>query len=213
MDRIRKKAFLATIGALIGLEIVSVFLHRLPWAKGFSPLGWTAMVRCADIFLFFILFRIQSIPVSTVGLRKPVKGSIIGLAASLVLGSGFFLVQYSTRLLWGVDLRAFVNPGVRVQEPGPLVVLCLLGPFVEEIFFRGLCYTLIRTQTGVWIAVVLSALVFGTSHLLGAGTFGVVLVPVVGGMIFALLYEFTNSLFAPFVLHGVANFILFSRVI
>jgi len=88
MDRIRKEAFLATIGALIGLEVASLFLHRLPWARGFLPLSWTAMVRCADILLFFALFRIQSIPVSTVGLRNPVKGSIIGLAASLVLEHG-----------------------------------------------------------------------------------------------------------------------------
>jgi membrane protease YdiL (CAAX protease family) len=35
----------------------------------------------------------------------------------------------------------------------------------------------------------------------------------VGGVVFALLYEYTGSLFAPFILHGAGNFILFSRII
>jgi len=213
MDRIRKTAFLATIAALIGLEFVSVFLHRQPWARVVTPLSWTAMVRCADIFLFLIFFWFLSVPMSAAGLRKFVKGSITGLAAALILGSGFFLVLYSIRSLWGVDLRAFVNPGVRVQDPVPLAILCLLGPFVEEIFFRGLCYTLIRAHSGVWVSVVFSAALFGASHFLSTGTLGLAIVPLVGGVIFALLYEFTGSLLVPFILHAVANLILFTRII
>jgi len=213
MDRLRENAFLATIASLIGVEFASVFLCRLPWAAGFTPLGWTAMVRCGDVFLFFILFKTLSVPLSAAGLTKFIKGSITGLAASLILGSGFFLVHYSIRLLWGVDLRVFVNPGVRVQEPAYLAVLCLIGPFAEEIFFRGLCYTLIRAHTWVWVSVALSALLFGASHFLMAGVLGVVLVPLVGGIVFALLFEWTGSLLTPFILHAVANFILFSRIL
>lgn len=213
MDRIREKAFLATIAALIGLEFASLLLYRRPWARGFTPLGWTAMVRSADVFLFFILFKTLSVPVSAAGLKKFIKGAVTGLAVSLILGSGFFLVLYCIRLIWGVDLRVFLNPGVRVQGLAPLAVLCLLGPFVEEIFFRGLCYTLIRAHTGVWVSVSLSACLFGASHFLSTGALGVVLVPLVGGIVLALLYELTESLLAPFILHAVGNFIIFSRIV
>lgn len=212
MDRIRKKVFLATIASLIALEVVSVFLHRLSWARGFTPLGWTAMIRCADILLFFILFRILSVPPSEAGLRKFFKGSITGLAVSLILGSGFFLVLYSIRSFWGVNLRVFVNPGGRVLGVAPLAVLCLIGPFAEEIFFRGLCYSLIRAHRGIWVSVALTSFLFATSHFLSALALGVVLIPLVGGVIFALLYELTGSLFAPFTLHALANFILFSKI-
>lgn len=213
MERIREKAFLATAAALVALEVLSASLHGLPLARGFHPLTWTGMVRCADIILFFALFRILSVPVSGVGLSGFAKGGLIGLAASIILGSGFFLVSYATQALWGVDLRAFVNPGVKIRGVVPLVVLCLLGPFVEEIFFRGLCYTLIRAHRGVCLSVVLSAIVFAASHLLGAGTATAVLIPLVGGVVFALLYEYTGSLFAPFILHVAGNFILFSGII
>lgn len=213
MDWIRKKAFLVTIASLVGLECVSVFLNRLPFAMGFTPLGWTAMVRFADILVFLVLFSAFSVPVSTAGMKKFIRGSVSGLAVSIVLGLGFFLVLHLTRTLWGVDLRAFVNPGFHVHKPLSLAVLCLLGPFTEEIFFRGLCYTLIRAHTGIWGAVALSSLLFGVSHLLTAGALGVVIAPLVGGIVFALLYEYTGSLFAPFTLHAVGNFILFSGII
>ncbi len=213
MGRINEKAFLATLGTLVGLEFASALLHSLVVAKGFSPLGWTAMVRVTDILVFLLLFQIFSVPLSAAGFKKFIKGSVTGLTASLVLGSGFFLLLYLSRVLWEVDLRGFVNPGVRFRGVAPLAVLCLLGPFVEEIFFRGLCYTLIRAHQGIWVSVILSTLLFGASHLLSAGAIGAVSVPLIGGVVFALLYEFTGSLFAPVVLHAVGNFILFSGII
>jgi membrane protease YdiL (CAAX protease family) len=213
MERINEKVFLITAGVLVGLELTSTFLHGLPLARELSPLIWTGMVRCLDLVLFFSLFRVLSVPFSVAGLKKPIKGLLTGLGVSVVLGSGFFLFLYSARVLWGVDLKAYVNPGVRVRGIIPLVVLSLIGPFVEEIFFRGLCYRLIRAHSGVLLSVILSAILFGMSHLLSAGTLAVVFVPLVGGIIFALLYEYTGSLYAPFVLHATANFILFSRII
>ena len=213
MDRMSKIAFLATIAGLVGIEFASIFLHRLPWARAFAPLSWTAMVRFADILLFLSLFGLLSIPISAAGLRRVVRGSMIGLIASLVLGSGFFLVQHLVRSNWGVDLRAILGTGHKVRGLAPLALLCLLGPFVEEIFFRGLCYTLIRAYRGIWVSVALSAGVFAVSHLLTAVGLHVILVPLVGGVIFALLFEFSRSLFAPFVLHVVANFILFSGIL
>ncbi len=213
MDRIREHAFLATIASLIGLEVASLFLLRLPWVRGFTPLGWTAIVRCLDILLFFVLFGILHVPLSAAGVRRFIMGSVTGLVVSQILGSSFFLILHSIRWLWGVDLRVFLYSGVKVSGLAPLAVLCLLGPFAEEIFFRGLCYTVIRAHTRVWVSVVLSAALFGATHFLGGGTLSGVLVPFVGGIVFALLYEFTGSLLAPFILHGLGNFVLFSRIL
>ncbi len=212
MDWVRRKAFLVTIAALIGLEWASVFLYGRPWARGFTPLGWTALVRGADILLFFLLFNALSVPVSAAGLKKLARGALTGLVVALILGSGVLLILHSIRWVWEVDLRAFLNPGITVRGLAPLAVLCLVGPFAEEIFFRGLCYTLIRAHTGVWVSVALSALLFGGSHLLSGNALGVVVLPLVGGVVLALLYEFSGSLLAPFILHAAGNFILFSRI-
>jgi membrane protease YdiL (CAAX protease family) len=212
MDRVRTRAFLITVAALIGLECGAAFLYPQPWTRGFTPLGWTGLIRGADILLFFILFRIFSVPVSEAGLKRFTRGTIVGFLASLVLGAGFFLLLHLIRSLWGVDLRGFVSPGTKILGLAPLAVLCVLGPFAEEIFFRGLCYTVIRAYRGVWVSVSLSACIFAASHLLTTGSPAAIVVPLIGGTVLALLYEYTGSLLASFILHGVANFILFSGI-
>jgi membrane protease YdiL (CAAX protease family) len=213
MGRLKTLGFLVTIAALLALEVASIYGYRLNWVQSLTPLGWTAIVRSGDIALFLVIFRIFSIPVSTAGLRHFARGSITGLALSFILGGGFFGVAYAIRSLLGIDLRSLVNPGVQVQGLFPLIVLCLLGPFAEEIFFRGLWYNLIRAHQGVVVSVAVSAALFGATHLLNAGTPGAVMVPALGGIVLALLYESTQSLVAPFILHGLANLILFSRII
>ncbi|MBW2120666.1 MAG: CPBP family intramembrane metalloprotease [Deltaproteobacteria bacterium] len=212
MDRIEERSFLATMAVLVGLELASSFVYGLHWARGVSPLAWTAMVRSLDILLFFLLFRIFSVPLAAAGLQRPVMGAGAGLAVSVVLGMGFFLALFTIRSLWGLDLRVFVDPGLEVRRPGALVVLCILGPFAEEIFFRGLCYGVIRVHLGVWPSTVISAFLFGAVHLVGGG-FSAMAVPLAGGIVLALLYEFAGSLVAPSVLHGAANLILFSGIL
>jgi len=213
MDRMKPIAFLGTIAALVALEWASPYLHRLSWGVPFSPLAWTALVRSMDVLLFLTLFRVLCVPISTAGLKRPATGILVGLAVSLVLGGGFFLFTLFVRLLWKIDLTALLGSGVRVRGVGSLVVLCLVGPFTEELFFRGLCYTLIKTNTAVWFAVISSTVLFGASHLLGGATATGVVVPLCGGVVLALLYELTGSLFTPFALHAMANFILFTRII
>ena len=212
MGRLKTLGFLVTIASLLVFEVISIYCYRLKWVESLTPLGWTAIVRSADIVLFLVLFRIFSIPVSAAGLRKFVRGLVTGLALSIILGGGFFAVAYAMRSLLGIDLRSLVNPGVQVQGLFPLIVLSGLGPFAEEIFFRGLWYTLIRAHQGVVVSVAVSAALFGVTHLLNTGTLAAAVVPALGGIVLALLYESTQSLFAPFALHGLANFILFSRI-
>jgi len=120
---------------------------------------------------------------------------------------------YLVRCLWKIDLTALVGPGGGVYDPGSLIVLCLVGPFTEELFFRGLCYTFIKAHTAVWVAVIVSTALFSASHLLGGGALNVIVVPLCGGVVLALLYELTESVFAPFALHAVSNLILFTKII
>jgi membrane protease YdiL (CAAX protease family) len=209
----KEKAFWVAIAALVGLEIVSIFAFRLDWGRDLTPLAWTAMVRGADIIAFFVVFRVFRASVSRAGLKKPVKGILIGLGVSLVLGSGFFLFLHAVRYLMAVDLSGFVSSGNAFPGFAALTILCLIGPFAEEVFFRGLCYGLMRDHWGVWLSVPLSACLFAAIHAVVAGAVGVALVPLAGGIAMALVYEFTGSLFAPFILHAAANLVLFSGII
>ena len=79
-----------------------------------------------------------------------------------------------------------------------LGVLAFLGPLVEEFVFRGFIYRRLLVLRGFLTAAIASSLLFGILHfdICGAAVEGVVLV---------LAYRASQSLWAPIILHGLAN--------
>ncbi|MFY9398244.1 MAG: CPBP family intramembrane glutamic endopeptidase [Desulfomonilia bacterium] len=88
-----------------------------------------------------------------------------------------------------------------LQDPlGFILAGCLIGPFAEELFFRGLIYAWLRDRMPVLPAVVVSALLFAGMH----GFFSPV--QLAGGLLFAGIYEWRKSIWAPWVVHAAGNF-------
>jgi membrane protease YdiL (CAAX protease family) len=86
---------------------------------------------------------------------------------------------------------------------GMLVLVLVLGPFAEELLFRGVVYAGLRNELGTWPAVLLSALVFGLAHLefgRAAAAFTAVM-----GVAFALLVEGSGSLWPAVLAHVLVN--------
>lgn len=134
---------------------------------------------------------------------------------STVLAAGLFL---GISLLYGL----LVSPegeqsslerlgadrgGALLVAAGVLVIL--VAPFAEEVFFRGFFYRALRNRHSVAVAVTLNATLFGLIHFDGAGT--LVLLPLLAvlGAFFCLLYEWTGSLYPAIALHVVNNALAF----
>lgn len=92
------------------------------------------------------------------------------------------------------------------------VTLLLTAP-AEELLFRGLVQGLFRKAYGVVPGVVITAALFGVVHfvaLSGSGSrFTYIAVAAVLGLVLGALYEMTDNLAVPVVVHGVYNAILF----
>jgi membrane protease YdiL (CAAX protease family)/uncharacterized RDD family membrane protein YckC len=84
-----------------------------------------------------------------------------------------------------------------------VLLIAIVAPFAEELFFRGLLYGGLRVRMPVLPAALLSGLVFGGLHV----TTGITTVPplVFLGVALALLYEKTGSLWPPIIVHCVNN--------
>jgi len=93
--------------------------------------------------------------------------------------------------------------GLAAIAGGFLVVVA--APLSEEIFFRGFMYGGLRRRLAPWSAALVSGLVFGMLHFTGGGTITVVPPLLVLGVLLALLYERTGSLWLPIILHAVNN--------
>jgi len=76
------------------------------------------------------------------------------------------------------------------------------APIVEELTFRGLLYGTLRTRLGVGASAALSAVVFTLPHGYAATGSASVLV---SGVLWALAYERTRSLWPCLLAHGANN--------
>ena len=79
--------------------------------------------------------------------------------------------------------------------------LVVVTPVVEEVFFRGFVYSGLIPRLGVGWAIVASAAVFSIFHL----AIGVLIPIFVTGLLFALLYQRTGSLWPSIVAHAGQN--------
>ncbi len=79
----------------------------------------------------------------------------------------------------------------------------IVAPFCEEIFFRGYFFQGLRLRLSVWLAVVLSAVIFGLAH----GDPGSLTLLIVIGLALAILRWHTRSLWPGVALHMFNNFV------
>lgn len=88
-----------------------------------------------------------------------------------------------------------------VAFPVMLFLIGIFGPFCEEFVFRGMVYGgYVKSGSRFW-AILLSALLFGLMHM----NFNQAVYAFAIGILFALLMEATDSLWAPVLCHMIFN--------
>lgn len=132
----------------------------------------------------------------------------VGCTLSVLL----LITSYIVRLVYGIIVNIL---GVRLQPQEILmqldlrgvgfilafVVVAIVAPVAEEVFFRGFLYGGLRKRIGVAGAIVASTIFFTALHL-SAGLF----IPIfVLGLFLAWLYEYTGSLYPGMFLHAANN--------
>ena len=91
-----------------------------------------------------------------------------------------------------------------VYNPWGVLAIVLVGPFTEELVFRmGIQRHLIRYRMRPWMAILLSALIFGAVHGNPAQIPGAV----VFGWVLGWLYWRSGTIWIPVVAHVFNNFV------
>ena len=85
------------------------------------------------------------------------------------------------------------------------LVIVLLAPVAEELFFRAFFYRALRTRMRVWSASLLTGCVFASVHLQYWTEPALMIVIACFGIGQCLLYEHTGSLFAVIATHAAFN--------
>lgn len=88
--------------------------------------------------------------------------------------------------------------------------LVIWAPIFEEIGFRGLLYTTIRSRFAPWVAIIISALIFSSLHLYSLPDF---LAVFWSGLVLAYAYERYRSLLPCIVVHALGNLLTMSTIL
>ncbi|MBU1043796.1 MAG: CPBP family intramembrane metalloprotease [Candidatus Omnitrophica bacterium] len=101
----------------------------------------------------------------------------------------------------------------KAGKTGNFVILFFLavivGPFAEEIIFRGFIFSGLRKHCRFMTAGIISACIFGIFHFQAS-----LFIPLAFmGFVFARLFERTRSILPPLILHMLWNFIIFMNLI
>ncbi len=213
-------SWLESLGSLLGGVVgytLAVFLA-----------GWWTVRRSGDVRMITFLSLAAQLA-ALVGICCALRGRTPRgrLAAKLGLrrlrcrdfrmaGCGFVLLLFGTTLVtnfwqlllerWGIAYEAEQEVLLFALDlPGPqlmifAVLVVLVVPCSEELFFRRMVYGLLRPAGG-WCALLLTALLFSAVHFFLLGLPGLFLM----GVVFQLGYLRTRNLAVPVMMHSLVN--------
>ena len=202
--------------ATVGLMIVGTVLMAVGM-RVWVTLGLPPLPQGIRVLVVFALEMVLVIPVwrwgpgkyggswESLGLRptRLVRAGLLcmlGLVCIIVINVWWESIRQ--RLGWAgqPDLLPFFGRGL-----GGLLLALILGgivaPVAEETFFRGYLHAGLRQLWGAGWGMFLSSLVFSVGHLQPG-----VMVPIFFmGLVFAYIYERTDSIWPCIALHGAVN--------
>ena len=102
------------------------------------------------------------------------------------------------------------NPGIGIATAAVLLIV-VLAPLAEELFFRGFFFAGLRSRLSLWPAAVVSGAVFGLVH---APTGPTAAIPLAGlGVGLAWLYEKSGSIWPSITAHFLNNSLAITTVV
>ncbi|TAL72810.1 MAG: CPBP family intramembrane metalloprotease [Rhodanobacter sp.] len=192
-------AFGALVQVMLGGSPTPMNALNTPLGSVRYLAGFVLPVVLAYLFLVHV---IEQRPVAELALRKLPRG----MAAGAAFGLGLFSTVVGVLWLVGSYRVTGTNPDAHW-----LVALLTVGlgaGISEEILTRGVLFRVIEEGLGTWWALALSALFFGFAHAgnPGATAWSSLAIAIEAGILFALVYHLTRSLWPCIGLHAAWNF-------
>ncbi|QLG27787.1 CPBP family intramembrane metalloprotease [Halorarum halophilum] len=215
-------AFLLTLPAALGLALVGVsstavllvvsfvFGQYLPFMG--LPLVYFRRIRGMSWVRIRSYLGVRVPSLSELGVVVAGFFTILGLA----LGTIYLVTQ-----VLGLT-PAENSAGQLAQEQSRLIPLFIVASLVvigpcEETLFRGTVQNRLRESFSAPVAITLTAILFASIHVMAlvggleaiAVSIGILLVP---SFVFGIVYEYTENLVVPALIHGIWNAFIFTSL-
>lgn len=141
--------------------------------------------------------------------RAPVEVAVKGAGAALgrgtLIGFGMFAAVIANIAILG---GYWVDGWGSVSGALALLGVTAAAAVTEELIFRGILFRIVEERIGTWLALALTGLLFGGSHLFNphATGWGALAIAVEAGGMLGAAYVATRTLWVPIGLHFAWNF-------
>ena len=195
---------------LLGLVEGALFLVAPKVARLDNVTLWGAL-RNALLVTFTLwagvsLFEGKTLAAS-VGLS--LQGAPARFSRGFLVGAGLLSAVTGTLWLCGAYHVVGLGAGAHARALGHAALLFFLVAVFEEVLFRGILFRLLERGLGTWVALAVSALLFGFLHFAnpGATLLSALALALEAGVLLAASYVATRSLWLPIGLHTAWNFL------
>lgn len=193
----------------------SVFFYfSAPYVKGSREYFIVlALIELAVILLASCYLWIYHAPQKSLMRQKRVQFLyLIGACMAWYLCDSFWALFIPTTSNQ-VGLNSLIETTGVKELPYLLLDMCLFGPILEELIYRGVVMTTFFKQSPRYLDVLLSTLLFAYVHVRSGLTPLAFLIYASSGLILGLLYRKTQSLLYPILMHILMNILAFWYVI
>lgn len=160
--------------------------------------------------VYFVALRPQKLSWLEVGIRPfaAKEWKLIVLYSMIVMVGAVIIVVLTSFIgnSWENSKTEAIQENVTFFHVSiAFISAAVISPVYEEIFYRGFIYRWLRTRIGLIGALLLSSFIFTVVHI---PAYNVMPVNFFSGIIFALAYEKTNSIWPSVTIHGLTNGIM-----
>ena len=176
-----------------------------PWQATLRELALIVVLRLSPfVGAYWLLVRVvEARRIDELAARKLLPHAFAGFLA------GCALMTAAAGLLWAAG-------GYRIDGTYPampwfraLLWIGVLPGVGEEIVSRGVLYRIVEERFGSWVALIISALLFGFLHAWNpnATLWSCLAIAIEAGLLFGIVYTITRSLYVCMGLHAGWNFL------
>ncbi|MES2679037.1 MAG: type II CAAX endopeptidase family protein [Bacteroidota bacterium] len=200
------KLIIGTV-VVVGIYIASQFLFG--WLFSLAPIaseqrGLAISVLCSLVAIttYIMLFRVyEKRQITELSGTRFGRHLVTGILLGAVLQALTILVIYlqGGYTVSGINSLAFILPGL---------TMAFSTAIFEEILMRGIIFRLIEEKLGSYLALLISALIFGALHL-GNPNSSLLLalgLAIQAGLLLGVAYIYAKNLWFPIAIHFAWNF-------
>ncbi len=179
-----------------------LFARQMHGTWGNIALTWSLAL---SLFVIVVLVEHSAAGGSIAQIGFPRKHAMRDFGLGLLIGATLFcavIVQLALTGHYHID-------AVHITTDLAIAALLFLpGAAIEELLFRGVLFRLLEEWSGTWIALAVSATLFGLAHLAnrGATAESALAIALEAGVLLGLAYIATRNLWLPIGLHFAWNY-------